>query len=261
MRRLETWSSANYNALQVRAEKRYSNGLTFHTSFNYQRNNSIGYSINESGPYGTNFTQDPRDREADYGRSQIDQRLRFVFSHVYEFPWLRNRRDFAGFLFGGWAVNGIIQLTSGLPVTVSQNGDSHNTGAQSAPRPHIVQGQTVERVMEGRTIDRWFNTAAFVRSKCDGCTGEGIFLGPKGYGNAGVSLFDAPASKTWDFALFKEFVIKEEHRLQFRYEAFNFLNTPQFSAPDRTLGNATFGRISSTAINNREMQFGLKYMF
>jgi hypothetical protein len=261
VRRLETWTSANYNAFQVRAEKRYSNGLTFHTSFNYQRNNGIGYSVNEGGPYGTNYTQDPRDRQADYGRSQIDQRFRFVFSHVYEFPWFRNQRGFRGLLFGGWAVNGIIQLTSGLPVTIGQTGDAHNTGAQSAPRPHIVAGQRVERVMEGRNVDGWFNTGAFIRSKCDGCAGEGLYIGPKGYGNAGVSLVDAPAQKTWDFALFKEFTITEGHRLQFRYEAFNFLNTPQFAGPDRMLGSATFGRISSTVVNNREMQFGLKYLF
>ena len=67
--------------------------------------------------------------------------------------------------------------------------------------------------------------------------------------------------KTWDFALFKEFRIREGHRLQFRYESFNFLNTPQFNAPSRSLGAADFGRISSTVINNREMQFGLKYRF
>ena len=74
-------------------------------------------------------------------------------------------------------------------------------------------------------------------------------------------MFDAPAQKTWDFALFKDFLIREGHRLQFRYEAFNFLNAPQFSAPSATLGSATFGRISSTIANNREMQFGLKYIF
>ena len=62
-------------------------------------------------------------------------------------------------------------------------------------------------------------------------------------------------------ALFKEFKVREGHRLQFRYEAFNFLNTPQFAAPSRSLGSADFGRINSTVINNREMQFGLKYLF
>jgi hypothetical protein len=171
------------------------------------------------------------------------------------------RRDFVGLLFGGWAVNGIVQLTSGLPVNVTQNGDSHNTGTDSSPRPHVAPGAAVTRVMDGRSLDRWFNTDAFIRAKCEGCAGEGIFLGPQGYGTAGVNLFDAPATKTWDFALFKEFRMKERHRLQFRWEAFNFTNTPQFSAPSASLGSATFGRISSTINNNREMQFGLKYFF
>jgi hypothetical protein len=261
VRRLESWTSSNYNALQLRAEKRYSHGLTFTGSFNFQKAMSIGYGVNEGGPFGTSYTQDPNNRLADYGRSQIDQRFRFVFSHVWEIPWMRNAKGPAGWFIGGWSVNGIIQLTSGLPVTVSQNGDSQNTGASSFERPHIVDGQSVQRVYDGRSIDGWFNTAAFVRSKCNGCAGEGIYLGPKGYGDAGVSLFDAPANKTWDFALFKEFKPKEGHRIQFRWEAFNFLNTPQFSAPSRTLGAADFGKITSTIINNREMQLGLKYLF
>jgi hypothetical protein len=261
VRRLESWTSANYNALQARVEKRYSGGLTFHGSFNYQKALSIGYSVNEGAPYGSNGIQNPNNREADRGRSSIDQRFRWVFSHVWEIPWLRHEPGWKGLVLGGWALNGIISLQSGLPVTVAQSGDAHNTGPGSSPRPHVVSGQKVERAMAGRTIDRWFNTAAFVQSKCDGCAGAGLYLGPAGYGNAGTFLFDAPAQKTWDFALFKEVRIREGHRLQFRYEAFNFLNTPQFNAPSRSLGAVDFGRISSTVINNREMQFGLKYLF
>jgi hypothetical protein len=262
VRRLETNVNSNYNALQARLEKRYSRGLSFVASFNYQKAMGIGYGANEGGGFGTRQTQDPRNREPDYARSNIDQRFRYVFSHIWELPWLRNARGFTGAVFGGWAINGIIQLTSGLPVMVTQTGDSHNTGPQSAPRPHVLPGQSVERVMPGRSIDRWFNVDAFVRSKCDGCPGEGLYLpGTLGYGNAGVGLFDAPAQKTWDFALFKEFRVKEGHRLQFRYEAFNFLNTPQFSAPNRSVGSADIGRITGTMINNREMQFGLKYLF
>lgn len=261
VRRLESWTNSNYHALQLRAEKRYSGGLTFNASFNFQKAMYIGYGVNEGGPYGNSFTQDPRDRLADYGRSQIDQRFRFVLSHIWEIPWLRKAQGPKGWILGGWAINGIVQLASGLPVTVQQNGDSQNTGPSSFQRPHVVAGRPVERAWEGRSIDQWFDTGAFVRSKCDGCAGEGIYLGPKGYGNAGVSLFDAPGQKTWDFACFKEFTFRESHRIQFRYEAFNFLNTPQFSAPSRSLGAADFGRISSTMINNREMQIGLKYMF
>jgi hypothetical protein len=261
VRRLESWTNSNYHAMQLRAEKRYSKGLTFNASFNFQKAMYIGYGVNEGGPFGNSYTQDPRDRRADYGRSQIDQRFRFVFSHIWEIPWMRGAKGPRGWILGGWAINGIVQMTSGLPVTVSQNGDSQNTGPSSFQRPHVVAGRPVGRVWSDRTIDRWFDTSAFVRSKCDGCAGEGLFLGPKGYGNAGTSLFDAPAQKTWDFACFKEFVPKEGHRIQFRYEAFNFLNTPQFSAPSRALGAADFGRINSTIVNNREMQLGLKYIF
>ena len=261
MRSLESWTSSNYHALQLRGEKRYSHGLTFNASFTFQKAMSIGYGVNEGGPYGNSYTQDPRNRLGDYGRSQIDQRFRFVFSHIWEIPWMRNTKGPAGWALGGWNVNGIIQLASGLPVTVQQTGDSQNTGPSSFERPHVVAAQTVERVYANRTIDKWFNTDAFVRSRCNGCAGDGIYIGPKGYGNAGVSLFDSPAMKTWDFALFKEFTPHEGHRIQFRWEAFNFLNTPQFSAPSRSLGSADFGRISSTVIDNREMQVGLKYIF
>ncbi len=261
VRRLESWTNSNYHALQLRAEKRYSRGFTFNAAFNYQKAMYIGYGVNEGGPYGTSFTQNPRDRRADYGRSQIDQRFRLVLSQIWEIPWLRKSAGPKGWLLGGWAVNGIIQLTSGLPVTVSQTGDSQNTGPSSFQRPHVVAGHPVERVYDDRTIDRWFDTSAFLRSKCEGCAGEGIYQGPQGYGSAGASLFDAPGQKTWDFACFKEFLPREGHRIQFRFEAFNFLNTPQFSAPSRALGAADFGRISSTVVNNREMQLGLKYIF
>ncbi|MBI2686623.1 MAG: TonB-dependent receptor [Acidobacteria bacterium] len=261
VRTLESWTNSNYHAMQLRAEKRYSHGLTFNTSFNFQKAMYIGYGVNEGGPYGNSYTQDPRNRLADYGRSQIDQRFRFVFSHIWEIPWLRNAAGLKHWVLGGWSINGIVQLTSGLPVTVSQNGDSQNTGPSSFQRPNIVPGARLDRAWESRTIDRWFDTAAFIRSKCNGCAGEGIYMGPKGYGNAGVSLFDAPGQKTWDFALFKEFTPREHHRIQFRFEAFNFLNTPQFSAPSRSLGAADFGRIGSTVVNNREMQLGLKYIF
>jgi hypothetical protein len=261
VRRLESWTSANYNALQLRAERRYAKGLSLHGSFNYQRANSIGYSVNEGGPYGYNGIQDPNNRKADYGRSQIDQRFRLVVTHVWELPWFRSARGPLNWVLGGWALNGIVSLGSGLPVSVNQTGDSLNVGPGSQTRPHIVANQKVERVMEGRTIDHWFNTAAFVRAKCDGCSGDGVYMGPKGFGTAGVSLFDAPAQKTWDVSVHKEFRISEGHRVQFRYEAFNFLNTPQFGAPTRSLGSSEFGRVNGTVINNREMQFGLKYLF
>lgn len=238
------------------------NGLSFNGAFTYQRAHAIAYGANEGAGFGQNVVQNPRNREADYGRSNIDQRLRFVWSNIYELPWLRTAKGLKGALFGGWALNSIAVLQSGLPVTITQTGDSHNTGPQSSPRPHVVAGAVVPRAWAQRSVTKWFDTSAFVRSKFEGSTVEGLFLpGTLGYGNVGIGSFDAPATKTWDFALFKEFRVREGHRIQFRWESFNFLNSPQFSAPDRTLGSATFGQITSTVVNNREMQFGLKYQF
>jgi hypothetical protein len=258
---METSQNSFYHALQLRAEKRYSRGLSFVASYNFQRAIGVGYGINENAGFTSNTPQNPRNAELDRGRSAIDQRHRFVLSHIWELPWMRSHTGLTGTLLGGWAINGIIQLTSGLPVTVTQTGDSQNTGG-GAPRPHVVAGRSVPRVAADRSLDRWFDTTAFVRSKCDGCPGEGLYLpGTLGYGNAGVTLFDAPGQKTWDFALFKDFRIAEGHRVQFRWEVFNLTNTPQFSAPSRSLGSATFGRITDTLSNNREMQFALKYLF
>jgi hypothetical protein len=262
IRRLESWASSNYNALQSRLEKRLANGLTFNGAFTYQRANSIAYGANESAGYGQNVVQNPRNRSWDYGRSNIDQRLRFVLSNLYELPWMRNSKGFKRAFLGGWSLNSIIVLQSGLPVTINQNGDSQNTGAQSNPRPNVVAGAVVPRVWDQRSVSKWFDTTAYVRSKYQGSTGDGLYLpGTLGYGNVGVGTIDAPGNKTIDFALFKEFKVREGHLIQFRWEAFNFLNTPQFAGPDRTLGSATFGQITSTVINNREMQFGLKYRF
>jgi hypothetical protein len=65
----------------------------------------------------------------------------------------------------------------------------------------------------------------------------------------------------WDLGLFKEFPITEGQRIQFRYEVFNVWNTPQLRAPNAQLGGPSFGRITSTWLDNRQMQFALKYLF
>ena len=87
-----------------------------------------------------------------------------------------------------------------------------------------------------------------MRSKCDGCPGEGIYLGRRATAMPGVRLFDAPGQKTWDFALFKEFRIRRGPPHAVPLRGVQFLNTPQFGAPEPDpRRRATFGRISSTS--------------
>ena len=182
VRSLESWTSSNYNALQLRAEKRYSHGLTFNASFNYQNALSIGYGVNEGGPFGNTYTQDPRNRVGRLwtvaNRPAVPVRLLPRLGDPLDAQQPKVRH---GWVLGGWSINGIVQLTSGLPVTVAQTGDSQNTGRIVVPAAaHRQPANQVDRVFDGRSLSINGSTPrAFVRSKCDGCAGEGIFL-PKG---------------------------------------------------------------------------------
>src|SRR5262249_19497760 len=85
-----------------------------------------------------------------------------------------------------------------------------------------------------------------------------------GFGNAGVGILDGPGQNNWDIALIKRFkfgLMKENFGLDFRTEFFNAFNHPQFNDPDVTLGDATFGQITSTIVAPRVIQFALKLTF
>jgi hypothetical protein len=81
------------------------------------------------------------------------------------------------------------------------------------------------------------------------------------YGNAGRNVLHGPHLFTSDLSVFKNFAITERAKLQFRAEFFNFTNSPQFSNPNGVWSTSAFGSISSTSVENRDVQFGLKLSF
>jgi hypothetical protein len=83
------------------------------------------------------------------------------------------------------------------------------------------------------------------------------------YGNSPRNPVVGPGKHVFDLSLGKTFKMpyRENHSLQFRVEFFNAFNTPQFANPDQFLGDGDFGKITSTNLPNRELQFGLKYKF
>ena len=99
-----------------------------------------------------------------------------------------------------------------------------------------------------RTLDRWFNTEAFVR--------QPSFT----FGNASRNAVQAPGLKNLDLAIYKMFPIDEKRVFQLRGELFNATNTPFFGSPGATLGVAGFGLIDSAA-DGRIVQFALKFTF
>jgi hypothetical protein len=119
-------------------------------------------------------------------------------------------------------------------------------------RPDLVPGQAIQ--LDHPTPDLFFNKAAFVRH-------------PRGFGNAGRNTIIGPGFHNLDFSLTKNTSIKEGMNLQFRAEAFNVLNHPNFSQPNQTVTSADFGRITTTRAargdlgSSRQIQLGMKLTF
>lgn len=138
-------------------------------------------------------------------------------------------------------------MQSGMPFTVSNSRDTANTSSSGTYRPNLAHAPSADC---GRAhLTGCIDPSAFVEIPTT------VFA----YGNAGRNLLAGPHLFTTDLSLFKNFRIYERARLELRFEAFKFTNSPEFSNPSvTTLGTATFGNITSTSIENRDIQLGAK---
>lgn len=114
-----------------------------------------------------------------------------------------------------------------------------------------------------KDVDGYLNPAAFAEpQRVNNVNGVPITR----FGNAARRVIRGPGSPNMDLSLFKVFAITEAVRLQFRAEAFNLTNTPTFFFPSATnqaltIGNANFGKLTSSSATGRQLQFGLKLIF
>lgn len=240
----EPWVSSSYQGLSTRLEKRFSKGLSFLASYTFGKSldtltnvDLCDGCVNSSG---SGSIQDMNNRKANRGPSDHNVPQRFVFSGGWELPFAPEN-----VIARGWAVSGILSLSSGLPFTLNLPFDNAGTGNINWPN-RLRDGR-----LDGGSIDRWFDTEAFA------------FPTQFTYGNAGRNYLTGPGTKSVDISLQRNFKlpINDGSRLEFRAEAFNLFNTPQFGIPGATLQNPTFGVIGGTASPNRQMQFGLRLLF
>jgi hypothetical protein len=242
--RAEPWVMSAYHGLSTRLDRRFANGFSFLVSYTYGRSLDTQSNIDLCdgcvNSAGAGSVQDVNNRKANRGPSDHNVPHRFVFSGGWDVPFARNHA-----VFGGWTLSGIVALSSGLPFTLNLPFDNANTGNVNWPN-RIADGR-----LDNRTIDRWFDTTAFA------------FPAQYTFGNAGRGYLTGPGTKTVDISVQRNFnlPINETSRLEFRAEAFNSLNTPQFGIPGATLETAQFGSIAGTASANRQLQFGLKVLF
>lgn len=237
-----------YHSLQARYERRFSRGISATAAYTWSHLiDDTGQSSNRGGCQ----CQNPRSRgQAERANSLSDIRQRLVLGWVWELLWATQGNAFLRGVFGGWSLSGVSTLQSGSPINVTQSGDTLNNDSNGWTRPNLVSGQDVLLPPENRDPGRWFNTAAFSRTTIThGNTPRNALVGP------GVKTLDASVSRTFRMPY------RENHQLLFRAEFFNALNTPQFANPASVLGNAAFGTITGTAIDQRQLQLALKYIF
>ena len=248
-----TFGFGNYHGMTTKLEKRLSNGLQFMTSYTYGHAlANSGTTLSGSSGFGY---LDNTNISSSYATAAWDIRHNFTTAFNYDIPYGRGRKYGANVnavvnaLVGGWAANGILSLRTGQPFTVNSNGC---IGVWNRCQPILVAGKDPNAApANGRNPGQWFDTSNFLAP-------NNSYPG----GNLGLQSNYGPPTRALDFSLFKSFLFTEQMGLQFRAEALNLGNTPQFGLPNVNRQDAAFGQVTSTAVGSeRHIQFALRLFF
>jgi hypothetical protein len=251
LEQIVTNGRADYNALQTRFSRRMNGGLAFNVSYTWSK--ALGDYLDHlsvGGGATGNFPVTGYDMSRDYGPLAFDIPHRFVTSFIYELPWGRGRRlqpaGALGVLASDWVVNGILSLNAGRPFTIGAT-DRASTGQGRASRANCV-GDPLPAGFN-QTLDAWFDINAF--------RGTDTFT----YGNCSMNSVRGPGSKSMNLSVFRSMPLGER-RVELRIETFNLFNWVNYGFPGSNVNNlATFGRITSTLGDPREIQLAVKFYF
>ncbi len=228
---------SSFDSLEVTLRQREFHGLSLQSSFTFSK--GLGY-VPDNGIM-------PERLDYFYGRMTNDYRKRWVSSILYRIPtpW---KSGWAKQVLGGWESATIVQLQGGFPFSVfsSQN---MNDGLNASRANYVASAGTGNLPNGQRTLDRWFNTDAFVNPP--------NFV----WGNSGVNILNGPGFFQTDFALQKIFPIRESMNVQFRCEAANIFNRVNLGMPSATIGGSGYGSIRSLNGDPRQLQLAARFQF
>ncbi len=254
---------ANYHALQIKLERRFSDGLYLLNSFTWSKaiDNVAGHLETQQGD---NSRLNIRNFNADKGLSNYNQPINNTTSVVYDLPFGKGRRfannsSVLDYIIGGWRATLINTMTSGLPVNLTYSPVSgFSVGGTATTRPNLT-GQPLRS--PGADPNNYLNISSV-----------SIPGGDQVFGTAGRNIISGPSFFQADLGLHKAFPVwRESTKLEFRVEAFNLFNHTNFQAPDGNASNirivngqpttgGSFGTIRS-AFPARQIQFALKLYF
>jgi hypothetical protein len=249
--------SSNYNSAQIKVEHRSNNGLYLLNSFTYGR--AFDLSAGPSENIGNNDSTyvNIRNISGAYARSDFDLPISEVFSAVWDLPYGVGHRFganagvFGRQLLGGWALTTITSHSSGVPINVIYTASTtQSVSTLISYRPNLSGNPVLAARTRTSAALNYLNPAA-------------VSIPPVNtpFGTASRNAARNLAYNSTDFSVHKSFGLGGERRkLEFRAEAFNLFNHPNYGLPDSNVSDAAYGQITSS-LPPRQLQFALRLSF
>ena len=268
--------TSNYRSLQASFMKRFGGKGILSVAYTWSQlmsnTDSTSAFLDEGFIFG-GATQDNNHLEREYSKSSYDIPQNLSVGYGLDLPFGRNKHymsDAHGVLnavIGGWRVNGITTIRSGVPISSYQffpgsalsqfGGGQGYFGAQGLwMRPDLVAGCNLKASgsRESRAANGWFNTACF--QPVDTASEVRFGDAPRN-----IDTVRMDHMNNWDFSIAKRNNITERVYLQFTAEFFNTFNHVRFGTPNEQVGTPTFGIVTSQVNPPRAIQFGLRVGF
>lgn len=252
---------SDYNGLAVKVQKRFNRGLTILAAYTWSSNWDNLWGASSTLNSGNNGPQDSYNLKSEYSRAINNIPNRFTISGTYELPFGRGKMFLGGvnrwvdLMVGGWKFNDVMIIQNGAPLAITQT-NANSAYGNGAQRPSLIAGMSPCK--SGRPEDRltsYFNANAYS-------------ITPQySYGTAArTSNCYGPGYINSDLSLNKDFHVTERVHAEFRAEALNAFNTPQFSTPALSIGGGTArnsgaGQITGTLGFPRLVQLGARLFF
>jgi hypothetical protein len=272
---VQSVGKAEYEGLQVQALKVFSHGLSFQTSYTYGHSmddvsDALFVFSNES-----NVLQNPLNLASNWGPAAFDVRNRVVLNSLFEVPWTKRFTGVRGKVLHGWAVDGILFVQSGIPVSILSGpvlgiSDVALIGGGT----ELANGDA----LAFKPTSSGSAAAAAIPSPCDrGILGSPPTLGNPScanvsnfpltqpllgnFGNSSRNQMRLDGLSNLDMGVYKNSRLNGNLTMQIRWEIYNVFNHPNFSGFVNTLTAPNFGTYTNTATGMRKMQFALKVLF
>jgi hypothetical protein len=252
--------SSRYNSFQLAWNRPFQNGVMLGLAY------TLAKSMDNSSNY-RDILPDSYDTSGLWGPSEYDTRNALVINFLYAVPFFKNQNELSGKLLGGWQLSGNFQFQSGVPCGIGANSDPASVGefgsfgCGSEGEFYTMNGNpqlTKQFAGYPGLTGKWFKTTNGDGSPIFTAAPANTFVHQT---NVRDSIYQ-PGFQNWNLNMKKSFAINERTGFEFKVDAYNFINHPNWAGPSLNPTAGTFGEVTSkTTSNPRNLQAGLSYRF